>query len=120
MIGLASGPGCTTQFVGSAHITPEACAAKCTESRLQMAGMVYMGEYSSACVCETIKPPDAAAPGAPAPSAAIEAAPGAIGASAGVVMQMRREQQRRLQERDQQRQQPPPPAPPPQSSGHPR
>ena len=84
--------GCQTQFVGSPHITPEACAARCTEARLQMAGMVYMGEYSSACVCELIKPPEARAP-----AAAMNAAPGAIGASAGVVMQMRREQQRQQQ-----------------------
>jgi hypothetical protein len=94
MIGL-SGLGCQTQFIGSAHITPEACAAKCTESRLQMAGMVYLGEYSTACVCETIKPPDSAAPGA-----AMKAAPGALGAATGVAMQMERERQRRQHERD--------------------
>lgn len=76
--------GCQTQFTGSPHIDPATCVAKCNASQLQMAGMVYMGEYSSACICETPRPP-----GAPAAPAAAASAAGAAGA-AGVVMQMRR------------------------------
>jgi hypothetical protein len=105
IIGLACQLGCQTQFIGSAHITPEACAAKCTESHLQMAGMVYLGEYSSACVCETIKPPDAATPGV-----AMNAAPGALGASAGVMMQMERERQQQGTQSRQPYSPPPPPS----------
>jgi len=79
--------GCQTQFVGSAHIDASACAGTCAASNLQMAGMVYLGEYSSACVCEIPRP--AAAPAAPASPAAM----GAVGAAVGVVMQQRRAQQ---------------------------
>ena len=85
--------GCQTQFTGSPHIDPATCQAKCAGDRLVMAGMVYMGEYSSAGLCEVPR-----APMAP-PSATPSAAAGAGGAAAGVVMQMRRaaEQQRQSQ-----------------------
>ncbi len=79
MIGF--GVGCQTQFTGDPHISAAACQAKCAQSNLQMAGMVYMGEYSSACICEVGKPGGAAAGLAEA---------GAIGAAPGVIMQMRR------------------------------
>jgi len=60
---------------------------------MQIAGMVYMGEYSSACVCQV--------PHASAESSRSEflvaAAGGAAGSAAGVIMQMRRaEEQRRM------------------------
>ena len=81
MIGF--GFGCQTNFVGSPHIDPETCQARCSASHMEMSGMVYMGDYSSACLCEV-----------PRPNAAPSAAPGAAaavsGAAAGVVMQMRR------------------------------
>lgn len=82
--------GCQTNFVGSPHIDPATCASKCAQDRLAMAGMVYMGEYSSACICEVPKP-------ASAPTTAMAA--GAMGTTAGVIMQMRRqEEQRRTQQ----------------------
>ena len=64
-----------------------------------MTGMVYMGEYSSACICEIPRPAAAPPPmGAPpptgAPPSAVPGASGAAaGAAAGVVMQMRRANQ---------------------------
>lgn len=78
---LGFGVGCQTQFTGDPHISPAACQAKCAQSNLQMAGMVYMGEYSSACICEVGKPGGA--------SAGLASA-GAVGAAPGVIMQMRR------------------------------
>jgi len=82
--------GCQTQFTGSAHVSVTECQARCTADGMQMAGMVYMGEYSSACVCEL----SGAAPASPT-----SVAPGAVGAVAGVMMQMRRahQQQQRQQ-----------------------
>lgn len=73
--------GCATSFTGSAHIEggPGACMSKCTAWGLEFAGMVAMGEYSDACVCNQ--------PGktiAPIKSAA------AVGSAVGVVMQERR------------------------------
>ncbi len=76
--------GCATSFMGSAYFEGGrgACEKKCAAGGLQMTGMVYMGEYSSACVCELPRP-------AAAPSGAV--APAASGAAAvGVIMQMRR------------------------------
>ncbi len=80
---LGFGVGCQTQFIGDPHISPAACQARCTQSNLQMAGMVYMGEYSSACICEVARPG-----GAPAALASA----GAMGAAPGVIMQMERAQ----------------------------
>lgn len=78
---------CATSFTGSAHVEGgrAGCERKCAGQGLAMSGMVYMGEYSSACVCET--------PGASGGSTASAAV---AGGAAGVVMQMRRndEQQR--------------------------
>lgn len=76
---------CQTNFVGDPHIDAATCARKCAQDQLTMAGIVYMGEYSSACVCEARRTP----PGSPALSAA-----GAMGAAAGVMMQMQRQQAR--------------------------
>jgi hypothetical protein len=82
--------GCATSFTGSPHIENgrAGCEEKCKGQGMQVAGMVYMGEYSSACVCEVPK------------SAALSrremliGSAGAVGgASAGVMMQMRRMQQ---------------------------
>ncbi len=86
--------GCQTTFTGDPHIGPAQCQAKCQATQMQMAGMVYMGEYSSACLCEVphAPPPSQAAPGAPA--TALLGAGGAGGAAAGVVMQMRRANER--------------------------
>jgi hypothetical protein len=86
-LGLAL--GCQTAFVGSAHIDIATCEATCAQSKLRMAAMIYMGEYSSACVCEVARP---------GPNAAASTAAGAVGATAGVIQQMRRDQQRANQQ----------------------
>ncbi len=101
--------GCQTTFTGDPHIDPGECQAKCQATRMEMAGMVYMGEYSSACLCEVphappLQPqqgPQQGPPGAAAASGAdwrsLLGAAGASGATAGVVMQMRRAQEQRNQ-----------------------
>src|SRR5213595_280813 len=82
--------GCRTEFYGSPHIDPGTCQQKCASSNLQMTGMVYMGEYSSACVCEV--PRQGPAPGmSPTASAAVS------GATAAVMNQMRRDEEERQQ-----------------------
>jgi hypothetical protein len=75
--------GCQTNFTGSPHISTQQCEARCTADGLVLGGMVYMGEYSSACICE--KPNTAAA------SISGAAAAAAAGA-AGVVMQTRNQE----------------------------
>lgn len=77
--------GCATSFTGSAHVEEgrAGCERKCAGQGLAMSGMVYMGEYSSACVCEI--------PGAAGGQGATAAAAG--GAATGVVLQMRAAQQ---------------------------
>ena len=85
---LASALGCATSFTGSAHVESgrAGCEAKCRGVGMQVAGMVYMGEYSSACVCEV--------PRATASSKrdSLLAGAGATAAGvAGVAMQMQRE-----------------------------
>ena len=98
LVGLAL--GCQTQFVGSAYIDARTCVTRCSLDKMQMSGMVYLGGYSSACVCEVPRPPAApplAAPRSPAapqpaspPDASPRAAPpGALGAAVGVIQQMR-------------------------------
>jgi hypothetical protein len=87
--------GCATSFTGNAHVENgrAGCEEKCRGQGMQIAGMVYMGEYSSACVCEV--------PHASGSSSKhdflIGAGAGGSGAAAGVIMQMRRieEQQQR-------------------------
>jgi hypothetical protein len=46
--------GCATSFTGSPHVEDgrAGCEKKCKGQGMEVAGMVYMGEYSSACVCE--------------------------------------------------------------------
>lgn len=104
VIAMLAAAGCQTQFLGNAHIDPATCQARCTADHLQMSGMVYMGEYSSACICEVPReepqalppprmpagPPDG--PPSGGASGATALAPGSLGASAGVIMQMRANQ----------------------------
>jgi hypothetical protein len=79
---------CATSFTGSAHVEEgrAGCERKCKGQGMELAGMVYMGEYSDACVC--------AVPGQAASTKQnILATAGAVaGGSAGVVMQMRQQQ----------------------------
>jgi hypothetical protein len=79
---------CTTSFTGSATVEggPSGCETKCREGGMQLVGMVYMGEYSDACV--------SALPGKAASSEKYLLASAAVaGGAAGVVMQKRREQE---------------------------
>jgi hypothetical protein len=82
--------GCATSFTGNAHVENgrAGCEEKCKGQGMQVAGMVYMGEYSSACVCEV--------PHGSASSSRREfllGSAGSSGGAVGVVMQMRRQEQ---------------------------
>lgn len=80
--------GCATNFVGSAYVENGAsgCESKCSGQGLEFVGMVYMGEYSDACVC--------AVPGQTASARQqLLAANATSGGAAGVVMQQRRQSQ---------------------------
>jgi len=86
VVGVLTG-GCATSFTGSAHIEGgrQACESKCRGQGMEVAGMVYMGEYSSACVCEI--------PGKSASAHNVMmAAAGATGGAAGVIMQQQQSQ----------------------------
>jgi hypothetical protein len=82
--------GCATSFTGDPHIENgrSGCEAKCKGQGMALAGMVFMGEYTSGCVCAV--PGQSASVGGQL-FAASQA--GAAAGSAGVVMQMRRAQQ---------------------------
>jgi len=87
--------GCATSFTGNAHVENgrAGCEEKCKGQGMQVAGMVYMGEYSSACVCEV--------PRGSASSSRREFLLGsaaASGGAVGVIMQMRRQQQQQQQQ----------------------
>ena len=86
-ISILSVSGCATTFVGSAHIEDgrAGCEQKCAGEGLAMSALVYMGEYSSACVCT--------APGAK--RAAVDASANLAAGVAGVTMQMRQQEERR-------------------------
>lgn len=55
LIGLAALllAGCETSFTGSPYVDGgrKGCEAKCQAQNMEIAGLVYMGEYSDACVC---------------------------------------------------------------------
>ena len=48
--------GCPTTFQGNAHVQGgrAGCESKCKKTKMRMSGIVFLGEYSSACVCEVI------------------------------------------------------------------
>jgi hypothetical protein len=50
-------PACATQFQGDANFPGGArgCAARCETESLRMSQYVFVGEYSSACVCEPVR-----------------------------------------------------------------
>jgi hypothetical protein len=82
--------GCATSFTGNAHVENgrAGCEEKCKGQGMQVAGMVYMGEYSSACVCEV--------PHGSASSSRREfllGSAGSSGGAVGVVLQRRQGQQ---------------------------
>jgi hypothetical protein len=76
---------CATNFTGSPYVENgrAGCEAKCRSVGMEVAGVVYMGEYSDACVC--------AVPGQRA-EVMREATAAVAGAGAGVAMQMQRQQ----------------------------
>lgn len=88
-------PACATQFHGSPNISPSECNRRCTDMRGVMAAYVYMGNYSTACVCE---------PATERADSAGGRAGGVAGAVAGVWMQMQAaaEQHRQQEQRRQQ------------------
>jgi hypothetical protein len=81
---------CATSFTGSAHVEDGrgGCEQKCRTEGMAFAGMVFMGEYSNACICMI---PAAAAAG-PRPRLVASAAAVAGGVS-GVIVQMQAQQQ---------------------------
>ena len=83
------GTACATSFTGSAHVEEGrgGCERKCKGQGMEVTGMVYMGEYSDACICSV--------PGQTSSRQQRVLAGGAAvaGASAGVVMQMRAQEQ---------------------------
>ncbi|MEZ4224242.1 MAG: hypothetical protein R3B13_25050 [Polyangiaceae bacterium] len=85
--------GCTTNFTGSPHVENgrKGCEAKCSQQGMEVAGMVYMGEYTSGCVC--FVPGQTGARRQMLLAAGAEAGAGA----AGVVMQMRRQEEQNRQ-----------------------
>jgi hypothetical protein len=85
--------GCATSFVGSAYIEGgrSGCEQTCRGEGLQMAGLVHMGEYSSACICEVPRADAATA----ARTSLLSAGAGAAGAATGVIMQSRADDERR-------------------------
>lgn len=82
--------GCATSFTGSAQYPggPAACFRNCQGQRMRMAQYVYVGSYSSACVCEIIPPGERAAAGATGGSS------GGTSAAAVAVMTAMRERER--------------------------
>ncbi|MGD8861795.1 MAG: hypothetical protein PVI30_17425 [Myxococcales bacterium] len=91
--------GCATSFQGSARFPggPKGCYDKCDEAGMKMTNFVYVGEYSTGCVCGLDRRKDAdarARSGAPESAATTAAA-------VGVVMQMRRQQQQAAQQHHQ-------------------
>ena len=83
------GTACATSFTGSAHVEDgrKGCEQKCKGQGMELVGMVYMGEYSDACVCAV-----------PGQSGSVRthmvASAGAVaGGASGVVMQMRRQEE---------------------------
>jgi hypothetical protein len=82
--------GCATSFTGSPHIEGgrNGCEAKCRGQGMQISGMVYMGEYSSACVCEVPR-----TTGSSGDRTLLGSAGGVSGGAVGVIMQMRRQQE---------------------------
>jgi hypothetical protein len=83
--------GCATSFVGEAHYPggARACYASCANQQMQMSGFVYLGEYSSACVCA----PRTTVAGTTNDAQASSAAAGSAGGAVGVIMQARAAQQ---------------------------
>jgi hypothetical protein len=72
--------GCATTFMGSAEVEGgrAGCEKKCAGVGLTMQAFVFMGEYSTACVCEP-----------PGRTQGAEGSPAAAAISVGVMRQLR-------------------------------
>ncbi|MET0341606.1 MAG: hypothetical protein ABW252_11445 [Polyangiales bacterium] len=83
---LATLSACPTSFTGASYVAGgrAGCEQKCKKAKLRMSALVYLGEYSSACVCE-VPAPDAPADAGPPPAASSNA-PSASAASLGAVV----------------------------------
>jgi hypothetical protein len=90
--------GCATSFTGSAFVENgrNGCDAKCRGQGMQVAGMVYMGEYSDACICEV--PRATGSSGVRDERRLLALTGGSMGGAAGVIMQMQRQQQQQMQQ----------------------
>jgi hypothetical protein len=82
LIGLLAA-GCSTVFTGAPYVKggPSGCRAKCKAWGMDLTGMVAVGEYSDACICQL---PSTAKGTAGDETAAVGAA------AAGVAMQAQR------------------------------
>ncbi|MBK7586076.1 MAG: hypothetical protein IPI67_38565 [Myxococcales bacterium] len=89
-----------TEFKGEPKVAGgrTGCVAKCNAQGLELAGMVFMGEYSDGCVCRV------KGSAAPPPTDQAGATLGAGAAAAGVVM-ARRAREAAARQRQQQQQQ---------------
>jgi len=72
--------GCATTFTGSAEVEGgrPGCERKCASIGLEMQAFVFMGEYSTACVCEV-----------PGSAAQARRSAAAAAVAVGVMTQMR-------------------------------
>jgi hypothetical protein len=80
--------GCATSFTGNAHVEDgrNGCERKCKGQGMEVTGMVYMGEYSDACICSVPGQTGSRRTQSVAGAAAV------AGGTAGVVMQMEAQQ----------------------------
>jgi hypothetical protein len=76
---------CATEFIGEAHYVggPSACVRNCRKEHMEMDSFVFMGEYSSACVCRLVRKEAQSAQRDDGRSS------GSVGAVAGVMTQIR-------------------------------
>jgi hypothetical protein len=81
---------CATEFTGDAHFPGGAggCVKHCEQRNMVMDSFVYMGEYSTACVCRPKLREASAAPAATAPEAR-RASGASAGANVAVISAMR-------------------------------
>lgn len=82
---LLSLTACATEFLGEAHYVggPSACVRNCRKEHMEMDSFVFMGEYSSACVCRLVRRETQSAQHDDTRSS------GSVGAVAGVMTQIR-------------------------------
>ncbi|UJR85991.1 hypothetical protein [Sandaracinus amylolyticus] len=90
VLAVLTNVGCATSFRGNAHFPggPAGCRARCRSIGGTMAQFVYVGDYSSACVC-----------GAPDATTTAGGAGSSSAAAVAVMTQMRNEEARAHQRR---------------------